>query len=100
MFIPAPYFPISKLPLIFGVCPNILGTGRIGGASDSYGSLYDVSGALYRTSKSYHGRFMQIAQNSGDVAEMGFKASISNSLFGKSSIVQPPSLQALLIIKI
>lgn len=80
--------PMSEPPEIFG--PNIIG--ELGYNTDS---RITTNGVFY-TGPSKTGGHAGSFTNTTNIA---FSAQNSNSLFGKSSTIQPPCFQVLMIIK-
>ena len=64
--------------------PNITGTFQDG---NEYGSNDQLSGAFYRTNLSGHTPY----EGNSSPKRVGFDASRSNAIYGKSSTVQPPA---------
>ena len=82
------------LPLIFG--PNI--TGRVTMASNNVNRFESAATAFSLNNNVTTGGWAAGASG-GSSREFNFNASKSNSLFGKSSTIQPSSYQVLIIIK-
>ena len=80
--------------------PNIIGSARIGGAADSYGSWYDTYGAFIQDSATAEGPFVKISERSGTVARAAIFANKYAHTYGNSTTVQPTACQILIIIKI
>ena len=88
---------VPCLPVMFGVAPNITGSSSFHAMSDN--SVRDratFTGALYQGEK---GSYSAGASYDQSNFVMGFDASKSSALFGRSSTVQPPSISLLSCIK-
>lgn len=78
--------------------PNISGSFKPFASNQSNGA-FAVSGAFYEQ-KSENGNYVQNASGTSSVAKtIGFQASRSNSIYSKSSTVQPPALTMRFYIK-
>lgn len=73
--------------------PNIKGT------FSSFKTTHDVKTGAFSASKSQADTYVGTSNWSGYVFSPSFDASKSNAIYGKSSTVQPPALQTLIIIK-
>lgn len=74
--------------------PNIEGSAK--GANTNFGILYadaECSGALYKKNANL-GVYQAVSSNDGKI--LGFDASLSNSIYGNSTNVQPPATQSYL----
>ena len=76
--------------------PNITGTWRAGGGNNQCGPT-GLTGAYYQVSE---GNNTNPASASGGTAgTVGFDASLSNTIYGNSTTVQPPATKSYWIIK-
>lgn len=76
--------------------PNITGESDIGGFSDTNVS---PTGVFRNTILKTNTGFQWVEAIGTNVETFGFNASLSNAIFGKSSTVQSPAFQILIIIK-
>lgn len=86
-------------PVIFGVCPNITSTLDLRGVNQCRLSVStQVSGAFSEKAQISAPVFEQAGQTNA-IGGLDYAASKSSSVYGKSSSVQPPATQVLIIIK-
>ena len=90
------FAPVPKLPLPFGLYPNVSGSqlfwGWIVAGSEAYG-------ALSFTGSTGHPYRSNTLSDETHYSSLGIDASKSNAIYGASNKVQPKATQLLIIIK-